>query len=571
MTKMKALSTRILNCWGAIGGAFGFRQGSVNRRFLFIELFVAISLSVTYCLLVEYFASGVANNSTNRAVFSSCSLPAYHLHALGDVWRGRLSGLLLSGWLFDLIVKGDTFSMDQYSLIFGLYQGFWLFLLFLTVILALRNSLLINLGIFAGLMYNFTPASILYFFPWDLPAALFSTLACLFFNQRKTGMMIASVCFGCFFKESVLAFALLFFFISYWEWWKRGVLFLAVLAVYVIGKKLMLHYLALDVAVLPVGNAATLPTLFSLEFLKLNLTTLIAPTWNNVLFVNAGTVVAVVLLGWRRPFLPFIAVIIVFLVVQLMYGGFGEFHTFIQILPLSLILLSERWQENAGSGADTQISPGSAPAWAVRETFPAVIPMTIVVIGLSAGIAGWRYHNIFEGLQPGNQAQTELGKHFLEAKGNASNLAVDFQMYREEDAAAKLELGMIYTANRQFSNAINCYQRVLELDTNSVAAMNNLAWVLATASDPKLRNGREAVRLAERACQLTQNKKAPLVSILAAAYAEAGRFNDAVITAQKARTLALEQGQNEIAARNEQLLKLYESGRAYHQEAKPAP
>jgi tetratricopeptide (TPR) repeat protein len=109
------------------------------------------------------------------------------------------------------------------------------------------------------------------------------------------------------------------------------------------------------------------------------------------------------------------------------------------------------------------------------------------------------------------------------------------------------------------------------LDTNSVPALNDLAWLRATAPDPGLRNGPEAVRLAERACQLTQNNDADAITTLALAYAEAGRFDDAVVTARKARAVALAQGQTEVAARNEQLLELYKSGRAFHQEAKPAP
>jgi len=93
----------------------------------------------------------------------------------------------------------------------------------------------------------------------------------------------------------------------------------------------------------------------------------------------------------------------------------------------------------------------------------------------------------------------------------------------------------------------------------------------ATAPDPSLRNGPEAVRLAERVCQLTQYKEAFLIGTLAAAYAEAGRFDDAVVTAQKACAVALAQGQTEIAASNEQLLELYKSGRAFHQKAQTAP
>ena len=98
--------------------------------------------------------------------------------------------------------------------------------------------------------------------------------------------------------------------------------------------------------------------------------------------------------------------------------------------------------------------------------------------------------------------------------------------------------------------------------------MNHLAWALAVSPDDRLRNGAEAVRWAERACELTQYGQPVFVTTLAAAYAEAGRFNDATATAQKARTVALEQGQSGIVTENDQLLALYKSGRAYHEPAR---
>jgi hypothetical protein len=58
-----------------------------------------------------------------------------------------------------------------------------------------------------------------------------------------------------------------------------------------------------------------------------------------------------------------------------------------------------------------------------------------------------------------------------------------------------------------------------------------------------------------------------LVGTLAAAYAEAGRFPDAVATAQKAQALALAEGDQKLAARNAELLELYRAGQAYHEEA----
>ena len=59
-----------------------------------------------------------------------------------------------------------------------------------------------------------------------------------------------------------------------------------------------------------------------------------------------------------------------------------------------------------------------------------------------------------------------------------------------------------------------------------------------------------------------------MVGVLAAAYAEAGRFPDAVATAQKAIELATAAGDQRFAAMNQRLLKLYRAGRAYHETAR---
>jgi tetratricopeptide (TPR) repeat protein len=139
------------------------------------------------------------------------------------------------------------------------------------------------------------------------------------------------------------------------------------------------------------------------------------------------------------------------------------------------------------------------------------------------------------------------------------------------DVETELELATTLMDNGQTSDAINHLYQVLALDPNSITALNNLAWLLATAPDTALRDGNEAVRLAEHACQLTEYKEAFLIGTLAAACAEAGRYNDAVATAERARTVALAQGQKEIAAKNERLLELYKSGRAFHQKTKLSP
>jgi tetratricopeptide (TPR) repeat protein len=119
--------------------------------------------------------------------------------------------------------------------------------------------------------------------------------------------------------------------------------------------------------------------------------------------------------------------------------------------------------------------------------------------------------------------------------------------------------------------AIDEYRQGLKSKPNDPDALNNLAWLRAANSNPACRNGDEAVQLARRACELTGYRKPVLVGTLAAAYAEAGQFEEAVATAQKARDFALASGQKELAEKNQQLLELYRTRRAYHEPLEPSP
>jgi peptidoglycan/LPS O-acetylase OafA/YrhL len=96
-----------------------------------------------------------------------------------------------------------------------------------------------------------------------------------------------------------------------------------------------------------------------------------------------------------------------------------------------------------------------------------------------------------------------------------------------------------------------------ELVPPAPAANNNLAWSLATNRDPTKRDGEMAVKLAEDACQRTQFKETIMVGTLAAAYAESGRFDEAIATAQQACALATKNGETNLLKRNQELLELY--------------
>jgi tetratricopeptide (TPR) repeat protein len=133
------------------------------------------------------------------------------------------------------------------------------------------------------------------------------------------------------------------------------------------------------------------------------------------------------------------------------------------------------------------------------------------------------------------------------------------------NAAANYQLALVCQGRKEAQKAIEYYHKALEAQPDLTEALNNLAWLRAANHDPALRNGTEAVTLAERACKLSDYKAAVFVGTLGAAYAEAGRFAEAVTAAEKARDLALAAGQKQIAAKNTELLELYRAGHAYHE------
>ena len=109
---------------------------------------------------------------------------------------------------------------------------------------------------------------------------------------------------------------------------------------------------------------------------------------------------------------------------------------------------------------------------------------------------------------------------------------------KPDDPASHFNLAIALASQRLLTNAIGQYRETLRLKPDHAPALNNLAWLLASAPRPELRNGLEAVRLAQKACELTDFKQSAPVLALAAAQAETGRFSEAATNAQRAVELA---------------------------------
>ncbi len=112
-------------------------------------------------------------------------------------------------------------------------------------------------------------------------------------------------------------------------------------------------------------------------------------------------------------------------------------------------------------------------------------------------------------------------------------------------------LGLVLYRQGDPAAAIDQYREALKLRSDSPAVMSDLAWLLATMSEDRFRRPEEAVALGEAAA-LTMGRDAHVLDVLAASYAAAGRFEDALSTIQQA--LDLDPGLGDPGLRKRQAL-----------------
>jgi len=140
---------------------------------------------------------------------------------------------------------------------------------------------------------------------------------------------------------------------------------------------------------------------------------------------------------------------------------------------------------------------------------------------------------------------------------------------RPARASTHYNLGSLVAAQGQVEEAVKEMREAIRLAPDDPLAPNHLAWILATDADPKVRRGAEAVALAEKACALTDRKDPSLLDTLAAAYAEARQWREAVAAAKEAFALAKQNALPELAAAIDERLRLYESRKPYHEPRRP--
>src|SRR5260221_71516 len=113
--------------------------------------------------------------------------------------------------------------------------------------------------------------------------------------------------------------------------------------------------------------------------------------------------------------------------------------------------------------------------------------------------------------------------------------------------------------------AVTEYRKYIELEPRNADGYGKLAWVLATVSKDSIRDGTKAVEYARKAAELTKWENAGALDTLAAAYAEAGNFDEAVKWENKALSFA--EFVKNLGDEARKRLELYTARQPYHERA----
>ena len=168
-------------------------------------------------------------------------------------------------------------------------------------------------------------------------------------------------------------------------------------------------------------------------------------------------------------------------------------------------------------------------------------------------------------LNPGDtESRFNLGEALNQQQqwGEAAELLKPLALNQPTNFNVQFQYGLDLEHLGQTRDALSHYAAALRQNPDFPDALQHSAWIAATDANPELRNGVRAVEMAARACELTGQKRPSMLLTLAAAYAESGRFFDALATVGKAEELA--NGQAAIEAEARRMREAFVAGKPFH-------
>jgi tetratricopeptide (TPR) repeat protein len=183
--------------------------------------------------------------------------------------------------------------------------------------------------------------------------------------------------------------------------------------------------------------------------------------------------------------------------------------------------------------------------------------LPLMLCFVSLGLAGG-FDDVRAGLATYNQADYDKAIRIY-TKAIASG-----DLSQENLSIAYYNRGLSWYAKGDYDRAIADYNKAIELDPICARAYSNLAWLLAVCPESKFRDGMKAIKLAKKAIEL--NDKSGHVDTLAAAYAEAGRFQDAIKTEERTIAKLKEEGNTKDISELEEHLASYKAGKPWREK-----
>jgi len=165
-------------------------------------------------------------------------------------------------------------------------------------------------------------------------------------------------------------------------------------------------------------------------------------------------------------------------------------------------------------------------------------------------------------IYPQSAAAWIIRSAVMQGKGDMKKALVAAQRaveFSPEYADAHFNLGSILFGLGRFEEAITEFRESLRLKPDYPAVLEWLAHILIMDRKTDFYNPTEAVRLAERSCELTGYRQAQMLDTLSVAYAAVGRLDEAIATAERAFDLASSAGQKEMAEHINNRLQLYKA------------
>jgi len=163
--------------------------------------------------------------------------------------------------------------------------------------------------------------------------------------------------------------------------------------------------------------------------------------------------------------------------------------------------------------------------------------------------------------------ETDLGLALAE-KGTVNDALLHFERALQitpNFVDAEYYLGMALVMSGQGEKGMAEWKQALHNDPDNLQVLNEAAWVLSTSRDDGLRNGAEALKLAEHAVELSSSRAPQILGTLAAAYAETGSYERAVETEQRAADLAAQQGNAGLARELNARMELFKESKPIRQ------